>query len=404
MKALAIFLSVASLPWSASVLAAEEAPAALKPTYIVPRDYPSIQQAIAACPAAGAVVEVRAGIYEEAINFGGKNILLRSTNPLDPAIIGATIISGKMHEATITFEGSESKLAEVRGFTILGGKSGGIRSEDMKQRAKATIANNIICNNGGNREGFGIADVDGIIESNAIHANTGVEFSSGIQRCNGVIRYNTIRENHGSKEGTGIRSCSALIEYNRIFSNTGTSGRGLVDCDGIIRGNLISANSGSSSSYGIRNSDGIIENNIICGHSGANAGAGIWLCTANIRNNTIYANSHTGIEKCAAVSIKNNIIWANGRTQISQDSRDPEFCCIQGWVRGGIGNISGNPQIRGAQKLDFRLNISSPCIDAGIEEGVDQDYFRVSRPLDGDGKDGARCDIGAVEFLPRDPK
>ncbi|MCG8456172.1 MAG: hypothetical protein MI919_07810, partial [Holophagales bacterium] len=43
----------------------------------------------------------------------------------------------------------------------------------------------------------------------------------------------------------------------------------------------------------------------------------------------------------------------------------------------------------------------SPLLDAALEAFcIEVDQRGVARPVDGDGVDGAECDIGAVEYLP----
>ena len=59
----------------------------------VPDDQPTIQAAIGVA-SNGDVVIVAQGEYFENINFLGKAITVRSTDPTDPAVVAATIING----------------------------------------------------------------------------------------------------------------------------------------------------------------------------------------------------------------------------------------------------------------------------------------------------------------------
>ena len=56
-------------------------------------DYPTIQRAIDASRD-GDVIVVRPGTYRERIAFVGKRITVRSEDPDDPAVVGATVIVG----------------------------------------------------------------------------------------------------------------------------------------------------------------------------------------------------------------------------------------------------------------------------------------------------------------------
>jgi hypothetical protein len=84
--------------------------------------YASIQQAINdAHP--GEEIAVSSGVcqYGENINFKGKNLTLRSTDPNDPAVVAATIINGGHRAAAVTFSGAERTACVLDGLTITGG-------------------------------------------------------------------------------------------------------------------------------------------------------------------------------------------------------------------------------------------------------------------------------------------
>ena len=64
-------------------------------------------------------VTVAKGSYVETIPFRGKNIVLQSTDPLDPAVVTNTEISaGKEGGSVVTFAGTEDETCILSGFTI----------------------------------------------------------------------------------------------------------------------------------------------------------------------------------------------------------------------------------------------------------------------------------------------
>ena len=90
----------------------------------IPGDYPTIQQAIDAA-FSGDTIIVAPGLYEETINFSGKNITLTSIDPADPNVVNDTIIDG-----VVFFRGTEDPNCTLTGFNI----DGGIRGFDRPPR------------------------------------------------------------------------------------------------------------------------------------------------------------------------------------------------------------------------------------------------------------------------------
>ena len=89
------------------------------------RKYNSIQRAIDNA-GAGEEIVVGPGIYQyfEDIDFKGKALTLRSTDPNDPLVVAATVINGTGHGPVITFSGGEDANSVLAGFTITGGNAG----------------------------------------------------------------------------------------------------------------------------------------------------------------------------------------------------------------------------------------------------------------------------------------
>lgn len=357
----------------------------------VPTDQPTIQEAIDAAED-GCVILVSPGNYIGNINFNGKNVVLRSTNPQNRSLVDATVIHSSISGPVITFAGTEETSCVLSGFTICGGfgdlntGGGGIRGNGTK----ATIEHNIIKGNSSAEDGAGITNCDGLIQYNTIsgnHAQGGYIMitirvegrGGGLAWCDGIIQYNSITDNIGEEKGGGLYCCNAAILNNTIASNQvkrdNPQGSGLYECPGEIRNNKILDNRGAFALY---RCIGLIQNNIIKNNQAGlyqcsnnifnniianNAGSGMNRCNGTIMNNTIYGNNGYGLDICKG-TILNSIIWNNKNGELNQSSA-PTYCCILGWTGGGEGNISSDPLFLSTATGNFHLKEESPCVDAG---------------------------------------
>ncbi len=299
----------------------------------------AIQEGINAA-SEGHVVVVAGGEYRENIHFDGENIVLTGTDPRDPDLVAGTIIDGNNSGSVVTFAGTESDTCVLSGFTVRNGYA----------------------NNGG-----------------------GICGGSETSRTNARIECSVIKDNVAAEEGMvsgrggGLAYCDGVIRYNRIFSNTAVGmegiGGGLDGCGGTIRNNLVLANSARYGG-GLAYCNGVIESTVISGNTGESA---------------------TALLECQAV-IRNSIIWGNTNDQMgyhSWDRVDFTYCCIQGWTRGGEGNISDNPLFVNG----YHLSAGSPCIDAGMNAH----WVGGGEDLDGNprvfyGGLSKTADIGAYEY------
>ena len=108
------------------------------------------------------------------------------------------------------------------------------------------------------------------------------------------------------------------------------------DFDGLIRGCIFVGNID-----GLWSCDGPITNCIMAG----NAGHGIANCDGPISNCTIVGNKWEGLIDCDG-TITNCVIWQNGLDEGGLELYDcsvPNYCCIEGWGGGGVGNINTDP-------------------------------------------------------------
>ena len=105
----------------------------------VPKDYPTIQEALDAA-VDGDTVWVHPGTYVENIDFKGKAVALRSTDGC-----GSTVIDGNRNGSVVAFRSGEPPEAVIDGFTITNGyqptwNGGGIHCDEW---ASPTIINNL---------------------------------------------------------------------------------------------------------------------------------------------------------------------------------------------------------------------------------------------------------------------
>ena len=106
--------------------------------------YASIQQAINDA-LDGQEIVISPGIYQylENINFKGKKLTVRSTDPNDPNVVSATVIKGVDHRPVVNLSPGQGADSEITGLTITG-ETVGFSCRD----ATPTIQNCTITSNG----------------------------------------------------------------------------------------------------------------------------------------------------------------------------------------------------------------------------------------------------------------
>jgi hypothetical protein len=254
----------------------------------------TIQKGIDAT-SSGDTVMVAPGTYYENIQFDGKDIVLRSTEPDNADTVSKTIVDAFGWGSVVTFSGTESSACTLSGFTIRNGMSENGRAGGIYgYRTHATIEKNVITANrivGVNNRGAAINYCHGIIRNNILEDNSSGDQGGGLYMCNGIIENNIIQNNAASRSGGGLAGCDGTIRNNVIQGNhTDWTGGGLSECRGDILGNSISGNTALEDGGGLANCHGLIEQNTIAENS-AQHGGGLRSCDGIIRHNIIRDNT-----------------------------------------------------------------------------------------------------------------
>ncbi|MHC4459991.1 MAG: S8 family serine peptidase [Planctomycetota bacterium] len=320
------------------------------------------------------------------IDFGGKAMTLRSTDPNDPNIVEATIIDcngteGEPHRG-FYFQSGEDSDSVLQGLTITNGyagQGGGIYCD----RSSPTVTN---CTFSGNIGGGMYNYISGPTVTNCTFSgNSAVHHGGGLGNyCSGPTLTNCTFSGNSARWGGGMYS---------YWSNDNYGIPTLTNC--VFSGNYADVDGGGVYNY---HSEPVITNSTFSRNSSHVNGKGGGMFNHNssptLTNCTFSGNlAATGggiYDHSSSATLTNCILWGNisrdgmGETaQLQTDGQTPavNYCCIQGLTGalGGAGNISDDPLFVHAGGTDgllsteednLRLLPGSSCIDAGDNSAV----------------------------------
>ncbi|UCG46573.1 MAG: right-handed parallel beta-helix repeat-containing protein, partial [Phycisphaerales bacterium] len=364
-----------------------------------PADFSTIQAAIDDANDGDTVV-VSPGTYtgdgNRDMDFLGKAITVRSTDPNDPDVVAATVIDCQGSEADnhrgFYFHTAEDANSVLAGLTITNAYAygGGV----FCYKSGPTIRACVIIGNYGTSSGGGIdlrQRSNVTIDACTIQDNQSSFIGGGIW----VYGYSTatvtncvIAGNLSPKAGAGVNVSSSsltMVNCSIVDNTTSVGGAGGIDsCTSstlILRSCIIAGNSSARGSGG--------------GIRAYGQNSQIINCTI-VNNNANYGEGGGGIAGNAVIA--NSIVWGNYASGQGGQvyGATASYCDIQGGFQG-IGNIDAEPKFVNEAARDYHLSVDSPCINAG-----DPGYVPPSQAADIDGQArvmGPRVDIGADEFF-----
>lgn len=387
---------------------------------------------------AGDQIWVASGIYTQLVTMKASVALYGGFNGTETALpqrdwhTNISWIYGASAGTVVTINSGSGPETRIDGLVITAGSGifgGGISCDG----SAAVIANNFIY---GNTAPGGIG---GGIYLN-FHLTTPLTDPTV---TNNLIYQNTTLGSIGEGAGITVRNSSPLIAWNRIILNVAGDKGGSIACFGnshaLIVNNIIEANASSADSIGLGGgilatyddydgqpvnfaiSDPIIANNVIAAN-GADSGGGVALVDAPVNlnapwgaatvvNNTIVGNTGSGIfwgntfptnynnlvafnsagletSDGSPVVLYNNDVYSNNVLAAATD-----YLGLAN-ATGLHGNISRDPILANYRIGDFRLEPTSPCVDAGLNAVV------LTGWPDAGGSNrvvGVAVDIGAYE-------
>jgi len=367
------------------------------------------------------------GTYVEQINFKGKNITLRSTQPDDPDVVAATVIDGRYwNRSLVIFDNGEGPNSLLNGFTIARGLRRG-SGAGINCASDPTIINCVIKDCLTTSDGAGMSNEGSPILINCLFLNNRADTWS----CGGMLNrggsptlINCMFIGNYAPFGTGGIGNSDggnLTLINCTISGNSTDGEGggmynygssatLINC--LFTGNSASGQApGEAGGGAIHNyqSSLTLSNCTFSNNWALDEGGGMFSRNSDTitLSNCIFSNNTDsgGTDASAQLYNDNSTVvttYSNvqgGWPGEGNIDADPCFIAPGYWGDANDPNIIVEPNDPNAAWVagDYHLPAGSPCINAG-----DPNYPYDPNETDLDGRRrivSGRIDMGAYEFL-----
>ena len=373
-------------------------------------DYTAIQMAVNDSRS-GDRISVKPGTYYDTLDFQSKAIRIESTHGSN-----VTTIDAGNSGSVVRFAHQETNNSILKGFTLKNGLSdfgGGIFADN----ASPVIENcRIIHNQAGS--GGGLYLTNGALPklSNCSIDDNMASNGGGVFIDNSNIHFSqtTIKFNIAAQNGGGMYLNNSSPDMDRIIiqGNHAARGAGIYITQNSlpqITRSQLSENSASETGGGafvMQQSTLNIVNSLIFGNSANFDGGGFYVKDAELQIHSSslvhqYASFGRSVfADAATLTISNSILWNNGEEIEDYDSHiavDHSDIQLDDGIFQGEGNINEDPNFRDPLS-DFRLNSTSPCIDAGTTiNAPTNDLSGKIRPS------GIAPDIGAYEWNNSEP-
>mgnify|MGYP001765270690 CR=1 FL=1 len=324
----------------------------------------------------GDVAWVSNGVYAAGgrAMYGGMTNRVAIDRPIAVSSVNgpaATILRGGV-ATRCAYVGTNAMLA---GFTLTNGATW---NDEFSEHERGRSGSGVWCEN------------SGVVSNCVLSGNTASSYGGGAY--GGILRNCTLRGNSASWGGGAHGSTLWACEISGNSVALGGSGGGLNSCTAnlcVVSGNRADLSGGGGAFESTLNNCVVVDNQALIG--GGTYGGTAHNCTlvGNWAGSGLLDDG-TGGGGSAEGTLVNCIVYGNGVPVSNSGSNYLggafQYSCTAPHP-GGTGNIDADPQFAGAG--NYRLQATSPCIDAGDNSAVAWD-----EDLDGN----QRIVYGAVDM------